>query len=72
MVDNTLLKGRKLKVHVDNEALYHIYNNGGSMSQKSITRMRICKKLFWFQIEYDYEWNLSLEWVPTRARKQGR
>ena len=56
-----LLRGKKILIHIDNQVLCFIYNNGGSSKQPYITA--ICKNLFWLQAHNKF--HLEVEWIPT-------
>ena len=55
--DPLLFEGKTIHIQVDNEVLNRIYNRGGSSRQLFITN--ICKKLFWLQVQYKCQLEVS-------------
>ncbi|CAM9423391.1 unnamed protein product, partial [Heterosigma akashiwo] len=58
-------EGALFSFKCDSQVVVHIYNNGGSNHQATITRA--CKDLFLLQLQYNC--SLRLTWIPTGDNK---
>ena len=56
-----LVRGKIFIVKVDNQVLFHIYENEGSTKQMENTD--ICKQIFWLQIKLKCK--VNLQWIPS-------